>query len=102
MTREAYSDEVISLGFWAGDANVPEAAYYAYAAPEPAGVRDVEPPAGARWTETGLVLLPYETVRTAPDPRRALLEFLEGSYGLLADAAGWERGLLDNHRGSSI
>jgi Family of unknown function (DUF5996) len=94
VTREAYGAELVSFGFWAGDANVPEPAYYAYAWPEPAGVRELEPPEGARWTDSGLVVLPYETVREANDPRAALLDFLEGVYRLLADAAGWDRAPL--------
>lgn len=94
VTREAYSGEVISFGFWAGDANIPEAAYYAYAAPEPEGLREHAPAEGARWTETGLAVLPYETVRQSADPRASVLDFLEGFYGSAADAAGWDRAAL--------
>ena len=89
VTREAYTHEVVSFGFWAGDANVREPAYYSYAAPEPAGLRD-RPlrPDGASWSEQGLALLSYETVRTSADPRATLLEFLESAYQAGADAAG--------------
>jgi hypothetical protein len=91
VTREAYSHEVVSFGFWAGDRNVREPAYYSYTAPEPAGLRE-QPlrPDAARWTDT-LALLPYEAVRTAADPRGTLLAFLESAYQAGAVAAGWDR-----------
>jgi hypothetical protein len=93
VTREAYSHEAISFGFWAGDDTVPDAAYYSYTAPEPNGIRD-EPLALGEWTESGggsLALLPYETVRTSDDPRAALLAFLESAYRAGARSAGWDR-----------
>jgi hypothetical protein len=93
VTREAYSHELVSFGFWAGDQNVREPAYYAYAAPEPAGIRE-QPlrPDEAFWAEQGggsLARLPYEAVRTAADPRATLLAFLESAYR--AGAATWDR-----------
>jgi hypothetical protein len=95
VTREAYTDELVSFGFWAGDANLREPAYYSYTFPEPEGLRERPlAPAHARWIEQGsgsLAILPYETVRTAPDPRGTLLEFLESAYEAGADAAGWDR-----------
>jgi Family of unknown function (DUF5996) len=95
VTREAYTDELVSFGFWAGDANLREPAYYSYTFPEPDGLRERPlAPAQARWTEQGsgsLAILPYETVRTASDPHRTLLEFLESAYEAGADAAGWDR-----------
>jgi hypothetical protein len=72
VTREAYTHEVISFGYWPGDDNVGDAAYYSYTAPEPAGLRDQPLPIGA-WTESGtgsLAVLPYETVRTRRHPER--------------------------------
>jgi Family of unknown function (DUF5996) len=98
VTREAYSHEVVSFGFWAGDQNVREPAYYAYAAPEPAGLRE-QPllPAEARWVDLGassLAVLPYEAVRQATDPRGTLLAFLESAYRAGADALGWDRAEL--------
>ena len=95
VTREAYSHEVVSFGFWAGEERVPEPSYYSYAAPEPANLRE-RPlrPARASWTEFGsgsLALLPYEAVRAAVDPRVALLAFLESAYEAGADASGWDR-----------
>jgi hypothetical protein len=94
VTREAYSHEVVSFGFWAGDVNVREPTYYAYAAPEPPGLRERPlSPAAARWVDTGngsLAQLPYEAVRTADDPRAALLAFLESAYRAGAGALGWD------------
>jgi hypothetical protein len=95
VTREAYSHEVVSFGFWAGDQNVREPSYYSYAAPEPPGLRE-RPlrPDQARWTDqpTGsLALLGYDVVRSADDPRAMLLAFLESAYEAGADAAGWDR-----------
>ncbi|MGH2936127.1 MAG: DUF5996 family protein [Gaiellaceae bacterium] len=92
VTREAYSHEVVSFGFWAGDERLAEPGYYAYAAPEPAGLREqpLEHHA-ARWIEQGagsLAVLPYETVRTAADPRATLLAFLESAFRAGSD--GWD------------
>jgi Family of unknown function (DUF5996) len=91
VTQEAYSQELISFGFWAGDDNVPDAAYYSYTSPEPDGLRDQPLPAGD-WIESGsgsLAILPYEAVRTSPDPRGALLAFLQAAYEAGARLAGW-------------
>jgi hypothetical protein len=93
VTREAYGEEVVSFGFWAGDATVREPSFYSYTAPEPPGLteRPLEPEA-ARWApEGGMALLPYDAVREAPDPRRALLRFLQAAYEAGAQAAGWDR-----------
>ncbi len=100
VTREAYTHEVVSFGFWAGDQNVREPTYYSYTAPEPAGLRE-RPlvPAEAFWSEQGpgsLALLRYEAVRTASDPRATLLTFLESAYEAGADAAGWDRAELSS------
>ena len=92
VSDEAYSHEVISFGFWAGDDNVGDAAYYSYTAPEPEGLREQPLPVGA-WTEAGsgsLALLPYETVRTAADPRATLLAFCQGAYEAGARLARWD------------
>jgi hypothetical protein len=101
VSREAYTHEVISFGFWAGDRDVREPAYYSYTLPEPAGLRDrrLAPPQ-AFWADQGsgaLARLPYEVVRAAGDPHQALLEFLESAYEAGADAAGWDRvGLMSS------
>lgn len=93
VTREAYSHEVISFGFWAGDENIAEPSVYSYTAPEPPGLRDHElHPASARWQEgpTGsLAILAFDEIRTAAEPRRALLGFLQSAYEAGVEAAGW-------------
>jgi hypothetical protein len=90
VTREAYSHEVISLGFWPGDDVVGDAAYYSYTVPESDGLRDQPLPAGA-WTESGyglLAILPYETVRTARDPKTMLLAYCQSAYEAGSRLAG--------------
>ena len=92
VTREAYSSELISFGFWAGDDNLGDAAYYSYTAPQPEGIR-AQPLVGGEWTDTGaglLAILPYEVVRTASDPRTTLLAFLQSAYEAGARTAGWD------------
>jgi len=92
VTREAYSEEVISFGFWAGDDTIGDAAYYSYTSPEPDGLRD-QPLAAGAWTEYGsgsLAILPYETVRGAAHPRTALLAFCQSAYEAGARLAGWD------------
>ena len=99
MTREAYSREVISSGFWFGDPSFPEAAFYSYTAPEPAGLAEQRlRPAPASWQqpygESHLALLPYEAVRASDDPRETLLDFLQSAYDAGALLAGWDRDAL--------
>jgi hypothetical protein len=92
VTQEAYSQEVISFGFWAGDDKVGDAAYYSYTAPEPDGLRD-QPLSAGEWIEFGagsLAILPYETVRTARDPKTTLLAFSQSAYEAGARLAGWD------------
>jgi hypothetical protein len=92
VTQEAYSDEVISFGFWAGDDRIGDAAYYSYTAPEPEGLRD-EPLSAGEWIEFGagsLAILRYEAVRTAPEPRQLLLGFCQSAYEAGARLAGWD------------
>jgi hypothetical protein len=100
VTRQAYSHEVVSFGFWPGDLNVREPGFYCYTAPEPPGLTERPLPAGAAWAEAGgMALLPYEAVRTAPDPRAALLGFLDAAYDAGALSAGWDREAFDSpHR----
>lgn len=91
--REAYSHEVISFGWWAGDDQVREAAFYSYTAPEPDGV-ETQPldPSEAVWNEAGgshMAFLTYEAVRQSADPRATLLAFLESAYQAGATKAGW-------------
>jgi hypothetical protein len=92
VTQEAYSQEVISFGFWPGDDNVGDAAYYSYTVPEPAGIRE-QPLSGGEWILAGsgsLAILPYETVRTARSPRTMLLSFLQSAYEAGAHLSGWD------------
>jgi hypothetical protein len=96
VTREAYSHEVSSAGFWPGNEAYPAAAFYSYAYPEPPGFRDRPVSKGAQFdAKLGEFILPYETVRTASDPDALLLDFLLGTYAAAADTAGWDRTLLE-------
>jgi Family of unknown function (DUF5996) len=97
VTREAYSHEVISAGFWPGGGAMPEPAFYAYAAPEPDGFKAARVgPVGAFYsTDFGEFLLKYEDVRTASSPRQALLEFLQTTYEAGATLAQWNRKELE-------
>ena len=102
VTREAYSHEVISAGFWFGDDSFGEPAFYSYTAPEPAGLTD-EPlrPAEAVWTPRGnshLALLRYDDARAAADPWAAVLDFLESAYQAGARRAGWDTEALRHPR----
>lgn len=101
VTREAYSHEVYSCGFWPGNATSPAPAYYAYAYPVPAGC-DAHPvgPAEAFWSpEMGEWFLPYEAVRAAEDPDAALMGFLQSTYDAVADLAQWDRAMLEVSEG---
>ena len=95
ITKEAYSHEVIAFGWWPGDdRRNPYPAFYAYTAPEPGGLAE-QPlrPAAAEWQDTGngsLAVLPYDAMRSAPDPRAALLDFYESAYLAGAGTAGWD------------
>ncbi|KIT16350.1 DUF5996 family protein [Jannaschia aquimarina] len=94
VTREAYSHEVASAGFWPGD-GVGEAMFYAYAYPAPDGYADAPIPHG-RWVgDLGEFVLPYAEVRAAEDPEGVLSAFLERAYGAAADLGGWDRAALD-------
>lgn len=94
VTREAYSHEVISFGFWFGDDKFPEPAFYSYTAPEPQGLTE-EPlrPASARWVPdrgAHLALLTYDDARATPDPRATVLDFFESAYAAGVRRAGWD------------
>jgi len=96
VTREAYSHEVISCGFWPGGGGQ-EAAFYAYAAPEPAGLKEaaIRPPAAGYNAALGEFLLNYADVRAADDPDALVLNFLQSTYEAAADRAGWDRAALE-------
>jgi hypothetical protein len=92
VTREAYSHEVISCGFWAGDQDVREPTFYAYTAPEPMGLTN-QPlsPEAAHWLPAGgMALLSYEEVRNSASPKDTLLAFLESAYLAGAKTANWD------------
>jgi hypothetical protein len=95
--REAYSKEVISHGFWPGGEQLDEAAFYAYAVPEPPGLKDVKPRPEATYYHAGLgeFILPYEAVRTAASPERAIRDFVASTYDLAATLARWDREALE-------
>lgn len=96
VMEEAYSDELASAGFWPGN-GYGEAAFYAYAYPEPDGYRErrVSPAEAMFHEELGEFILPYDAVRRASDPDAALLSFLESTYEAAADLAGWDRERLE-------
>jgi hypothetical protein len=91
--REAYSREVISVGFWPGGGPVLEPVFYAYAAPEPAGLKEakVRPAQAYYHRELGEFLLPYEAVRTAESSDRTLQSFIDSTYEQAANLGGWDR-----------
>ena len=92
---EAYSHEVSSAGYWPGPDG--EGAFYSYAYPEPPGYRHAAAsPGAASFDESlGEFTLPYTAVRQAPDPDAVLLEFLQSTYAIAADTAGWDRHALE-------
>ena len=100
--REAYSHEVISHGFWPGSGPVLEPAFYAYAVPEPAGLKEahVEPRAAFYHREFGEFILPYEAVRTASRPDDAIEAFVDSTYDRAATLANWDRAALERGRAS--
>jgi hypothetical protein len=96
VTREAYSHEVSSAGFWPGNEAFPQAAFYSYAYPEPTGFRDRPVTPGAHFDKTlGEFILPYDTMRTAPEPDALLLDFLSTTYAAAAETGGWDRKSLE-------
>ncbi|MFI5394062.1 MAG: DUF5996 family protein [Candidatus Binatia bacterium] len=99
VTREAYSHEVSSCGFWPGSGPVAYPAFYSYAYPTPAGFREatVRPRAAVYSAELGEFLLPYEEVRTAARPDDVLLEFLQSTYEAAANLGRWDRAALERN-----
>jgi Family of unknown function (DUF5996) len=97
VTRESYSHEVISHGWWPGSGAVSEPAFYAYAAPEPDGLKTtpVQPAAAFYSTEMSIFVLPYEAVRTSPTPEADLRSFLKSTYEAAATLARWDRTSLE-------
>jgi hypothetical protein len=99
VTREGYSHELASWGFWPGGGE--EGAFYAYAYPQPAGYADhAVRPGAAYYDASNEFLLPYEVVASAPHPERVLMDFLDSTYAAAAELAHWDRAVLeaDPHR----
>jgi len=97
ITREAYSHEVSSVGFWPGGGDVKGAAFYSYAAPEPPGFgeRAVRPATAFYNKQMGEFLLMYDDVRAAASPKGALLDFCQSTYDAAADLGKWDREALE-------
>lgn len=97
VTREAYSHEVSSAGWWPGGGEITSPMFYAYAAPVPEGFRNanVGPAAAFYEAQLGEFLLPYDDVRTASDPRAMLMEFLRSTYEAAANLGHWDRAALE-------
>ena len=97
ITREAYSHELSSAGFWPGGGDLAGPAFYSYTAPEPPGFaeRKIRPPAAFYHPQMKEFLLLYEDVRTASDPKATLMEFLHSTYDGAADLGNWDRNALE-------
>lgn len=102
VTREAYSHEVSSAGFWPGGGTLEEPAFYSYAYPTPTGFSEAQArPAEAYFHRTlGEFILPYEVVRTATEPDAVLMDFLQSTYEAAADLGNWDRNALDCELGA--
>lgn len=96
ITRDAYSHEVISAGFWPGGGDVKAAAFYVYAAPEPGGFKTASVrPAAAFYSPLGEFLLMYDDVRRSDNPEETLMAFLSSTYEAAANLGGWPRAELE-------
>jgi hypothetical protein len=97
ITREAYSHEVSSCGFWPGNGGFGRPAFYSYAYPQPAGFAEaaIEPQGAFYSSEIGEFILPYDAVRQSERPHELLLEFLQSTYAAAADLGKWDRTLLE-------
>src|SRR6266700_5792727 len=100
ITREAYSQEVSSLGFWPGNAAAPTPIFYSYAYPEPAGFAEAKVQPAAAYYEPKLreFILPYDAVRTAEKPDRVLLDFAQSAYDAASQLGKWDRAALDEKK----
>jgi hypothetical protein len=97
VTREAYSHEVSSAGFWPGGEAINYPAFYSYAYPAPAGFAQARVlPQEAHYSpELGEFVLPYDAVRQARDPEAILMAFLQSTYNAAADLGAWDRHALE-------
>jgi hypothetical protein len=97
VTREAYSHEVSSVGWWPGNGGFDAPMFYAYASPEPPGFREskVLPAAASYNTQIGEFLLPYDAVRNSADPAAMLMDFFQSTYEAAANLGRWDRAALE-------
>jgi hypothetical protein len=97
VTREAYSHEVSSAGFWPGGGAINDPAFYSYAYPAPTGFAQtrVVPVEGYYSSELAEFVLPYDAVRLARDPEATLMAFLQSTYNAAADLGAWDRPALE-------
>ncbi len=100
ITREAYSQEVSSLGFWPGNAAAPTPIFYSYAYPEPPGFADakIQPDAASYEAKLREFILPYDAVRTAEKPDEVLLEFAQSAYDAASKLGKWDRAALEEKK----
>jgi len=100
ITREAYSQEVSSLGFWPGNAVAPTPVFYSYAYPEPPGFAEtkVQPEAALYLPKLREFILPYDTVRTAEKPDDVLLDFAQSAYDAASKLGKWDRAALEEKK----
>jgi len=104
ITREGYSHEVISCGFWPGGGTINGPAFYAYAAPEPAGLKSatIRPQEAFYSTDLSEFLLMYDDVRKANSPDQMILDFCQSTYEAAATLAHWDREALEREHSSLI
>ena len=95
VTREAYSHEVSSAGFWPGGVTPAAPIFYSYAYPEPVGFREARPTQGTFDATLGEFTLTYDEVRSAANPERTITAFLQSTYDIAADLARWDRATLE-------
>jgi len=100
ITREVYSQEVSSLGFWPGNVAVPTPVFYSYAYPEPQGFIEakIQPDAAVYEPKLREFILPYDAVRTAENPDKALLEFGQSAYDAASTLGKWDRASLEEKK----
>jgi len=100
ITREAYSQEVSSLGFWPGNAAAPTPIFYSYAYPEPPGFAEakIQPDAAFYQPKLHEFILPYDAVRTAEKPDKVLLDFAQTAYDAASRLGKWDRDALEEKK----
>jgi hypothetical protein len=100
IAREAYSQEVSSLGFWPGNDQIPTALFYSYAYPSPDGFADakVKPAATSFHPQLREFILPYQDVRRAESPDDMILEFAQSAYDAASTMAKWDRAALEEKK----